>query len=344
MTPNSRRFGDRVSELAAAGVGAVDRWQQRHRAPAFLVAVMRKAGEDKVADLSAVVAFYAFFSIFPLLVVLATVTGFVLQGDPALRARLLDQAVEQFPDSPGLRDAIDSLEGSGVLLVVGVLGALWSGFGVVHALRNAFERVWAVPRRDRAGFVKAQVMALAVLVSVGVGLAGSVALGQLGRLLPETPVVVDALGVAGSFLVVGGVFLLVFRILSPADQSWRVLVPGVVVAALGWAVLQHVGSALIARQVGNRNVATGVFTSALVLLTWMALQARLTIMGAEVAAVRALGWWPRALRVDEPAEADHRTLRAHARTEERIEGERIEVTFVDPATDEPRTDEAGPDA
>ena len=76
---------------------AVDDFQQRHRWLAFPVAVAKKYGEDQAGHRAALLAYYGFFSLFPLLLVAVTVLGFVLQGRSDLGERIVDSAVAQFP-------------------------------------------------------------------------------------------------------------------------------------------------------------------------------------------------------------------------------------------------------
>ena len=78
-------------------VQAVDDVQQRHRWLAFPVAVVKKYGEDQAGQRAALLAYYGFFSLFPLLLVAVTVIGFVLQGHADLGQRVVDSAVAQFP-------------------------------------------------------------------------------------------------------------------------------------------------------------------------------------------------------------------------------------------------------
>ena len=85
------------------GVGGlvkpVDRAQQRWRWAAFPVAVIKKFGDDSAGNLAALIAYYGFVALFPLLLVFATVLEYVLHGDPALRQRMLTSAVADFPSS-----------------------------------------------------------------------------------------------------------------------------------------------------------------------------------------------------------------------------------------------------
>jgi uncharacterized BrkB/YihY/UPF0761 family membrane protein len=74
-------------------VRRADRFQQRHVALAFPWAVAQKFGNDQAAGKAALMAYYGLFALFPLLLLLATVLGFTLSGNPALRERLIDSAL-----------------------------------------------------------------------------------------------------------------------------------------------------------------------------------------------------------------------------------------------------------
>jgi hypothetical protein len=76
---------------------AADRWQQRHRWLAFGVAAWKKFADDQAGNLAALVAYYAFASIFPLLLVLVTVLDLVLSHNPAARERVINSALAGFP-------------------------------------------------------------------------------------------------------------------------------------------------------------------------------------------------------------------------------------------------------
>lgn len=71
-------------------LAAVDSYQQRHRWLAFPLAVWRKFGDDQAGSLAALLAYYAFLATFPLLLVLVTVLGLVLAGNPGLQRDVLD--------------------------------------------------------------------------------------------------------------------------------------------------------------------------------------------------------------------------------------------------------------
>src|SRR5207302_11463200 len=107
---------------------------------------------------------YAFFSIFPLLLVFTTILGFVLQGHPDFRQSVENSVIGQFP---GLSLQQHPLSGSVPALVIGLAGSLWGGLGVTNAAQNAFDRVWAVPFKDRPDFIHSRLRGLLLLLALG---------------------------------------------------------------------------------------------------------------------------------------------------------------------------------
>ena len=107
-------------------VEAIDAYQRRHRWLGFPLAVVYKFGDDQGPYLAALITYYGFLSLFPLLLLLVTILGFVLQGDPHLQDELLDSALAQFPViGSQLRENVHSLTGSGTGLAVGIVGTLY---------------------------------------------------------------------------------------------------------------------------------------------------------------------------------------------------------------------------
>ena len=166
-------------------------------------AVLKKFGDDQGGNLAGLIAFRAFFSLFPLLLLLTTVLGYVLGGNADLRQEAVDSVLTQFPVI-GEQVQVSSLEGNGVALAIGIAGSLWAGFGVVLATEHALDRVWAVPYRDRPDFLTSRLRALVLLVVLGtLTIASTIASGLVGGGS-------GLLGPVGGIAISVGINLLVF--------------------------------------------------------------------------------------------------------------------------------------
>jgi YihY family inner membrane protein len=317
-----------------ARLEAFDRYQQGHRWLAVPFAVIRKFSDDQAGSLAALVAYYGFFALFPLLLVLVTVLAYVLHGDPSLQASVKSGVLGQFPIiGPDIQKNIHALHGNASSLIIGILGSLWGGLGVTNASQNAFNKVWAVPLRERPNFIQTRLRGLGVLAFLGVlfiassGASGLVS-GGLGGLAAKVA------GIVLSLLLNVLLFLSAFRLLTAAEIKTKCLMQGVIVATILWEILQVVGGIYINHVVRHADSTYGPFALVIGLLTWLYLGAQATLYAAEINVVHARRLWPRSLLHDPPTIGDEETLRAIAKVEERIEGEQIDVTFGAPSKDE----------
>jgi membrane protein len=305
----------------------LDRRQQRAPRIGFLAAVVKKFGEDQAGQLAALIAYYGFVSLFPLLLVLVTVLGFVLQGDPSEQHRILDGALGQFPI---IRDQLklESLTGSGVGLAIGVVGSLLAGMGITGATQNAFNRIWNVPFKDRPNFLQARLRGLGMLAMLGtMSIVSTTAAGFVGTSSHAAPAVIA--GVLLAFVLNLALFMTAFKLLTAVDVSWRELLPGVVVAAIFWQLLQHLGGFYVDHELKHTGPLYGIFALVLGLLAWLYLGAQLTIFAAEINVVHVRRLWPRSFFSDPLLEADMRALTSSAEVEERVHEENVEVSFED---------------
>jgi membrane protein len=313
----------------------VDRWQRRRRWSAFSFAVVKKFGDDQAGQLAALVAYYSFFSIFPLLLVLTTVLGWVLESRPDLQADLLDSALGQFPViGDQLRDNVGDLPGSGTALAIGLVGALWAGTGAILAMQNALNGVWNVPHRHRSAMLAARVRSLGMLAVFGMAAIALTVAGSATRRVANVAVLGELASLAVSFGLGLAVFLVAFKLLTDAPVAWSDLLPGAAVAALGWAVLQVVGAAFVRHWVQGATSTSGVFAVVIGLLSWLYLQAQLTVLAAEINVVRRERLWPRSLTGRDLGDGDKRALGRYAAVEQRVEGQEILVDLHAPAVDD----------
>jgi inner membrane protein YhjD len=309
---------------------ALDRSQQRSPRVAFLAAVVKKFGDDQAGQLAALIAYYGFVSLFPLLLVFVTVLGFVLQGNPSAQSSVLHSTLSQFPVIGNqLQSNIHSLKGSGVGLAIGLFGSLLAGLGITGATQNAFNQVWYVPHKHRPNLLVSRLRGVGLLVGLGLlVILSTVAAGFVTAGGQGVAAIVG--GVLVAFFVNVLLFFAAFRLMTAAEVQTRDLVPGVIVAAVLWTILQHVGGYYVDHVVRHAKETSGLFAVVLGLLAWLYLGAQVTLLAAEVNVVRARRLWPRSFFSQPLLDADRRALTSSAEIEERIHEENVEVDFDGP--------------
>ena len=272
-------------------VGRLDRFQRRHRVLGYPLAVIYKFFDDQGSYLTAMITYYAFLSLFPLLLLLISVLGFVLHNDPDLQARVLDSAMSRLPViGEQIADNVQSLRGNTLAIVIGALGGLYGSLGVVQAAQNAFNKVWAVPRNSRPNPIMARVRSLLMLVVLGIGLLVSTGLSGLsavaGRLGDaQLNVGLRALLALGAVLLNAALFALAFRLLTAESVGTRRVLPGAIAAAVAWQLLQILGTYYFGHTLRGSTATYGLFGVVLGLLVWLYLSAFAVVLGAEINAV-----------------------------------------------------------
>jgi membrane protein len=319
--------------MVKRAVQAADALQQRNAWLAVPVAVWKKFGDDQAGNLAALVAYYAFVALFPLLLVLVTVLDLVLKNDPGLQRRLLDSALSQYPVIGQQLGHIGPLHESGLALVVGLLGTFFGARGVATAIQNALNGVWEIPIVRRPGFPWSSLRSFGLMVVIGLGLVfttflSTSASGGAARILPGPGAKIAALVV--SLVISIGVFWLAFRLGTVKEIGWRQLRLGALIAGIIWQVLQYVGGYFISHQLAHASPIYGTFAVVIGLLAWLYLQAELTLYAVEINVVTALRLWPRSIAPPPYTEQDRRAFQLYAQVEERRKDEDIVVGDSDP--------------
>ena len=326
-------------------VDRIDRFQRRHPGAGLPIAVVWKFVDDEGTYLAALITYYGFVSLFPLLLLALTALGFLLQHDPALQDAVVNSALRNFPvigDQIG--DNVHSLQGSVPALIVGIVVSVYGALGVMVAVQNAFSRMWVVPKADRPALHTTYARGALAVVVLGGGVLSATALAALTTSLQSLPtgpgavlrVLVVLLGIAVNAVLI----LLGFRILTPRTLSVRQLAPGAVVGAVAWQVLQTAGTYLVRYQLQGMSASYGVFGIVLGLLAWIYLSAVVALFCAEINTVRALRLHPRSLLSAMPddtsvTDADERAYTAYAAAERQKSFQSIDVDF-DPPLPAPR--------
>lgn len=247
-----------------------------------LVVAMDRFRIHRTGRNSALVAHYAFLSVFPLLLVFVTVLGFVLDGNPALQESIIDSTLANFPIIGNeIAEDPTQLSGSVGLLIFGLLTATWSGLRAFNVLQTALDDIAEVPMDDRATLVQVRVRSLLGIVLVGGALVGAALLSGFVT-ADRTAWLSRLLLVAGTLALNGATAAGCYRWLCSRRPTWHAVLPGAVFAAVGFTVLQVAGTTLMTRAIVRATPIYGTFATVIGLLFWFGLHSSISLLGAEL--------------------------------------------------------------
>ncbi|MGI8434087.1 MAG: YihY/virulence factor BrkB family protein [Nocardioidaceae bacterium] len=314
----------------------LDAFQRRHRWAGFPLGVIYKYVDDQGSYLAALMTYYAFLSLFPLLLMASSILGFVLQGNSDLRDQIFRSALRQFPVIGDQLSRPEGLQGSTVAVVIGALGALYGALGVTHATQNAMNIAWAVPRNKRPNPVLSRLRGLLLLATAGVGILATTFLSTLGSdvdaLSTDMGTGLKLLVTVASAAVNAAVFILLFRLATTHRHSLRRAIPGAVTCAVLWQGLQLLGAAYVGHVIRNSTVTNGLFAIVLGMIAYLYLAAVTVVLGVEINVVKAHRLYPRALLTPftddvDPTQGDKRAYADYAEATRSKDFENVDVSF-----------------
>jgi YihY family inner membrane protein len=317
-------------------LGPLDRAQQRRAWASYPYAVVKKYQEDNGANLAALLTYYAFLSVFPLLLVFTSLLGYALRDNHSLQQRLLHSALVEFPVI-GTQLRTNGLRGHWYVLAISVLISLWGARGVAIAIQNAMNTVWNVPYAQRPNFLTASIRGIPLLISVGAAVLITGLLSGIGSATSELGLLVRSLAFLASAVISIGIFLFAFRLATARDVPLRDFGRAACISAVVWQALLATGTLLVAHQVRHAQALYSTFGVVIGLLAWLHLQAQLTLLAVESDVVRTRRLWPRSVVPPPLTPADRDVLRAYAwQTRRRPRHEQdVSVRFQDPPGDVP---------
>jgi YihY family inner membrane protein len=273
------------------------------------VAVQRKTSDDGGGNAAALLTYYGFLSLFPLLLLAVAILGFIVQSNSSVEGTLRDSGLPNIPII-GTTLKQGHLTGSGIGVAVGALGALWAGLGITNVLQGAFNQIDGVPYARRPGFLAMRLRGLSLLLAIGsLELITTAATGLVSSGVGG--VALDIAGYAITLTLNAALFAVAFRLLSAHETQRPRLWPGIAFATLCWELVQSLGGIFVHHVLARASATYGSFAGVIGLLAWLHLGARAVIYGAELNSVLAGRYWPRSLL--EPATAaDHAVRRALA--------------------------------
>ncbi len=307
-----------------------DNWQHRYRPTAFTMGIVKKYVDDRGTNIAATLAYHGFVAVAPLLLVFFTVLGFLLPHDAALDRAITNSALSDFPVI-GSSLKSPTLHGSVLAVVFGLLISLWGATGVTRTFQWAMAEIWNVPGKERSDFFPRQVRGLMLLCIISLGVGATATLNAIGSVLSLGTWSTVILAVPATAVNVGLIYVS-FYILTPGRRRRRDLLPGAVIAGVGYELLQTLGVNLVVHYANRASEFYQTFGIVVGFLAFVYIAAQLVIFSAEYNAVRAHHLWPRNLQQPPFTDVDRTQLVLIAKREERARGMRVTVTFdPDPA-------------
>jgi membrane protein len=255
---------------------------------------LREYGEDDGANLAAALAFAAFFSLFPLVLLLVSLASFVVQPEEAERWVLDNVRMLQFaPDQTNvLVQTVTGIikargAGTGVAAAIGVLGLLLGASGVFGTLQTAINRAWDC---DEGGnLLKAKlvdfvmVLALVVVLLLSTGLSAVLDAIQVSTRgwLGDAAWLWQIVNVLVTTAVITGIIAVLFRTLPRRGVTWREVWPGALLTAIGWELLRQL-FAFYLGHFANYQAIYGTLGGIIALQTWIYLSAQVLLFAAEL--------------------------------------------------------------
>jgi YihY family inner membrane protein len=311
------------------GIRKIDATQQRFTPTAFVFGVIKKYGDDNGGVLVSNLAFSAFRSLFPLLLILVTVLGLAASVDAGFRQDVISAVAHQIPQiGTQLTEHVHQLRRSSIIgLIIGIVGLIWGATGLAQAGLFTMEQVWNLPGPARPGYLPRLGRALEFLGVLGLGVILTTLLASLNT-YGQKAVIFVILAEAAAALFNVGMYLVAFRVLTPKGIPTRKLIPGVVAGGIAWTALQVLGTYLVHHFLHSNSV-YGYFGTVLGLVAYIYLAIEITVYAAEVNVVLARRLWPRSIVQPPLTEADRASLALQALQNQRREEQHIEVSFHD---------------
>jgi YihY family inner membrane protein len=274
----------------------IDRTQQSHPALSFPVAVVKRYGDEEIGKQAALVTYYAFLSLFPLLMIFITVLGIVASNHPELESRISQTAFQIFPDfGTYIRSQVHTLRSTGLGLVLQILVVVYGARGLANILQETFNNIWHVAKEHRPGFWGDHLRSFAMMASVGIGMiVGATISYALGSILH--------IGIAGSILInlinlviTFGLFVAVFRLGTAGQIATKKLIVGAIIATIGTIIIQRLGGTIMHHEVPTLQGSYGSFAIALGMLFWIYLQAQIILYALVITVVKSERDFPKKL-------------------------------------------------
>ena len=244
------------------------------------------SGNHDAAHMAAGVAYYAFLSVFPLLLGLIAVFGYFLPSVD-LQTQLLTYVGDNIPGATDIlqQNITNIIELRGTMGILSIVLFLWGASAMFRAVNRAINRAWDISRYRSFFLRKAREMSMVLgigilfLLSLGASAIISIVRG-VADLPPGGLMIIDVGTKLVAFLLILAVFLLVYKYVPNTRTSWRDIWPGALLASILFEIARTLLVFYLANS-ANYQLLYGSIASIIVLLTWIYYSALIMVLGAE---------------------------------------------------------------
>jgi membrane protein len=304
----------------------LDLFQQRHAFMGFPFAVIKKFSDDTGGYQAALITYYGFLSLFPLILVSVMVLQLLFNNDAVLRAEVIQKVTDFIPIvGTELQQNIHTHK-TGIGLALAIIITLYGARGGADALRFTLDSSWQIPHHKRAGFPKNLIRSFGVIGTAGLGLIASIAVSSFTSVLGHATwvkILVNVLGAAILTLVL----TTVFRIATSKGVDTKDMLVGAIFGGVLIQLLLTFGSLIIKSQLKGLDSLYGTFAVVLGLLFWIYLLAQVLVYSIEIDTVRTLRLYPRSITNECRTDADRKAYDLYVNRARRIPEEKVFVEF-----------------
>jgi membrane protein len=287
----------------------IDNFQQAHKWLSFPYAVQKKYGEDEAGNQAALVTYYGFLSLFPLLVVAMSITQ--LLNNPTIKDKVISSLNKNFPIvGSELQNNVHSTQKAGIALAISIILTLYGSRGVASALQRAMNHVWQVPKYKRGGLM-GNLKSLLIVIVAGLTFIITGVLSSYAT-APKSNIGLRVAAIVISLLITFVGVMQIFKLSIAEKHTYKELYIGSIVASIGLQIVQAVGGFLITHELKKLSSLYGTFAIIFAILFWIYLQVRIILYATEIDIIRNLKLWPRSMSDKRLTTADKLAFKMYA--------------------------------
>ena len=313
----------------------IDNWQLSSGHISFIYAVIKKYSQDQAGNLAALITYYGFLSLFPLLIALLSITQLAFFKSAHLKHAVTKAMLTYFPlIGHQLENYAHVQQKAGIALAISILVIIYGARGIANMMQLAMNNIWLVPIAKRAHGAKQAFKSFGIIIAAGIGFLLTGFLSTYG-MLSSSNIVFRIISFVFSIALTFFLVLSVFWLSVANGVGYKELIRGSIIAAIGFQIIQTLGGFLIAHELSHFNTLYGSFAIVFVLLFWLYLQARILLYASEVDSIFHFKLWPRSITGFRLTPADQIALKLYAQKENYLDRpkEKINVEIDAQKTD-----------